>query len=110
MDKVSATSVLRIGCYELFPMKQKLVCHTTDGQSLERKLSFREASVLTLLIEAGGEVVENKLLLQEFWGGYNVYSLNSLYVFMTRLKQILAHDEHLSIVNARGIGYRLIVT
>ena len=99
---------LRIGSLELNPQKQELSFRAEDGTQGRRKLSFREASVLRLLIEARGDIVENHILLMEFWGTDTVYSLNSLYVFMSRLKQVLAADPSLSIVNARGIGYRLI--
>ena len=99
---------LRIGSLELNPQKQELLFRTPDGTLDRRKLSFREASVLRLLIEAQGEIVENHILLMEFWGTDSVYSLNSLYVFMSRLKQLLSVDPSLAIVNARGIGYRLI--
>ena len=87
--------------------KQELVFRAPGVQTL-RKLSFREASVLGLLIEAQGEVVENEILLQEYWSGDSVYNLNSLYVFMSRLKHLLADDPSLCIINARGIGYRLV--
>lgn len=99
---------LRIGSLELNPQKQELLLRAPDGTQDRRKLSFREASVLRPLIEAHGEIVENHILLMEFWGTDSVYSLNSLYVFMSRLKQLLALDSSLTIVNARGIGYRLI--
>ena len=36
------------------------------------------------------------------------YNLNSLYVFMSRMKHILSADPSLKIINARGFGYRLI--
>ena len=55
--------------------KQELVFRAPGVQTL-RKLSFREASVLGLLIEAQGEVVENEILLQEYWSGDSVYNLN----------------------------------
>ncbi len=99
---------LYFGKFELNPQKQELLLHASGGTTVLRKLSFREASILTLLIEAQGDVVENHILLQEYWGGDSIYHLNSLYVFMSRLKRILADDPTLSIINARGIGYRLI--
>jgi DNA-binding response OmpR family regulator len=99
---------LYIGQFELNTQKQELAYHTPDGTIVRRKLSFREASILGLLIEAQGEIVENQILLQEFWEGDSIYNLNSLYVFMSRLKRILAADPSLCIINARGIGYRLV--
>ncbi len=96
------------GKFELHIQKQVLLFHAPDGTEVARKLSFRETSILGMLLEAQGEIVENTVLLQEFWEGDSVYHLNSLYVFMSRLKHILADDPTLCIINARGIGYRLI--
>lgn len=99
---------LYFGKYELNLHKQELTFHAADGTSTLRKLSFREASILGLLIEAQGDIVENHILLNEFWEGESIYHLNSLYVFMSRLKRLLAADPSLSIINARGIGYKLV--
>ena len=99
---------LHFGRFWLNPQKQELLYRDVDGIAELHKLSFREASILTMLVEARGEVVENRLLLMEFWGSDNVYNHNSLYVFMSRMKQVLAADPSVRIVNARGIGYRLV--
>jgi len=107
-EKTSLMTELYIGHFELNTQKQELTFRTSDDTIVRRKLSFREASILGLLIEAHGEIVENQILLQEFWDGDSIYHLNSLYVFMSRMKHILAADPSLSIINARGIGYRLV--
>lgn len=99
---------LSIGHFVLNTNKQSLLYIADNGTTTGRKLSFREASILGILIEAQGEIVENRRLLLEFWGSDTVYNLNCLYVFMSRMKQVLAADSSLSIVNVRGIGYRLI--
>ena len=99
---------LYLGRFELNTQKQELLYHAADGTTTLHKLSFREASILGLLIEAQGDIVENHILLNEFWEGDSIYHLNSLYVFMSRMKRILAADSTLSIINARGIGYRLV--
>ncbi|MCH5307756.1 MAG: helix-turn-helix domain-containing protein [Prevotella sp.] len=102
-------TALSLGNFELNVQKQQLLFHASDGTQVLRKLSFREASILRLLVEAQGDVVENDILLNEFWSGDSIYNLNALYVFMSRLKRLLAADPSLSIVNARGIGYRLVL-
>ena len=99
---------LYFGKFELNAQKQELLLHLDDGSTRLRKLSFREASILRLLIEAQGDIVESELLLSEYWDGVSIYNHNSLYVFMTRLKRILADDPTVSILNGRGIGYRLV--
>ena len=93
---------LHIGRFELNSQKQELLFHTSNGSVIKRKL------ILQLLIEANGELVESHILLIEFWGSDTIYNMNSLYVFMSRMKRVLEADPTLSIINARGIGYRLI--
>ena len=99
---------LHIGRFELNSQKQELLFHTSNGSVIKRKLSFRESSILQLLIEANGELVESHILLIEVWGSDTINNMNSLYVFMSRMKRVLEADPTLSIINARGIGYRLI--
>lgn len=101
-------NVLQIGRFELNLQNRSLLFHALDGTLSSRKLSFREASILGMLIEAQGDIVENHILLIEFWDDDNIYNLNSLYVFMSRMKHILSADPSLKIINARGFGYRLI--
>lgn len=107
-EKTLLMNELYFGKFELNLQKQELTFHAADGASNMRKLSFREASILGLLVEAQGDIVENHILLNEFWEGESIYHLNSLYVFMSRLKRLLTADPSLSIINARGIGYRLV--
>ena len=99
---------LYFGKFVLNLQNQELMFRDENGTTTLRKLSFREASILGLLIEAHGDIVENHILLNEFWEGESIYHLNSLYVFMSRMKRHLSADSSLSIINARGIGYRLV--
>ena len=84
---------LYLGRFELNTQKQELLYHAADGTTTLRKLSFREASILGLLIEAQGDIVENHILLNEFWEGDSIYHLNSLYVFMSLCLHV-AHEAH----------------
>ena len=99
---------LHIGRFELNSQKQELLFHASNGSVIKRKLSFRESSILQLLKEVNGEFVESHIFLIEFWVSDTIYNINSLYVFMSRMKRVLEADPTLSIINARGIGYRLI--
>lgn len=98
---------LNIGDYTLNIPAQQLIQNKKEGASV-RSLSFRETAILECLISADGEIVENTRLLKDFWGDDDPYNLNSLYVFINRLKRYLSDDPHIQFVNARGIGYRLI--
>lgn len=99
---------LSLGKYTLDVAAQRLICRKNENIDEIRNLSHREASILECLILANGDLVENKELLIRFWGSDDVYNLNSLYVFITRLKRYLVADPSIQIVNARSIGYRLL--
>ena len=98
----------QIGQYELDMRTLKLYYCTANKRTEVRRLSFREASLLDMLVSANGDIVETKRLLDEVWGDDSVSNLNSLYVFIARLKHYLAKDQSIEIINARGIGYWLI--
>lgn len=103
----SDRQLLTIGHYTLNIPAQQLVYHEGEHTSVS-SLSFREAAILESLILAQGGIVENTRLLKDFWGDDNPYNLNSLYVFINRLKRYLSKDNRIQFINARGIGYRLI--
>lgn len=110
-EQISAQSISMIkfiGRYELDVTAQKLIFHEDQDIYSLRSLSFREAAILDFLISAAGEIVENERFLKELWGSNDIYNLNSLYVFITRLKRYLAKDARILIVNARGIGYKIV--
>ena len=98
----------RIGHYELDVRMLRLYYVSNRRRVEVRHLSFREACILDMLISAEEEVVDNQRLLNEIWGDVTLYNLNSLYVFISRLKQYLSQDDTILIQNIRGKGYRLI--
>ena len=98
----------RIGHYELDVRMLRLYLVNEGRRKEVRRLSFREACILDMLISAEEDVVSNQRFLNEIWGEDTLYNLNSLYVFISRLKQYLSQDDSLIIQNIRGLGYRLI--
>ncbi len=106
--KGATKQMLSFGHFVLDVPGQRLIYAPSCKEELQRSLSFRETSILYKLIAAKGDVVDNKSLLNDLWGSDDVYNLNSLYVFITRLKNYLATDTRVAIINARGIGYRLV--
>ena len=73
------------------------------------ELSHREAEILRFLVDNQNEVVETKTILLELWGDDSFFNTRSLHVFITKLRHKLSDDEHIRIVNVRGIGYKLIL-
>lgn len=76
------------------------------GKSME--LSHREAEILRFLVDNQNKVVETNTILLELWGDDSFFNTRSLHVFITKLRHKLSDDEHIRIVNVRGIGYKLI--
>lgn len=94
--------LLTIGRYRLNVATQQL----TIGNEMT-VLSYRETHILRLLIEKKEEVVPMHDILMELWGDDNYYNSRSLHVFITKLRHKLAADSRITIINARGIGYKL---
>lgn len=72
------------------------------------ELSARETALLTMLCERRGEVVPTQQILQCIWGDDSFFNARSLHVFVTRLRHRLASDPDIRLVNARGVGYKLL--
>lgn len=102
---VSASSAARcrIGRFEFDIVRQQL----NDGEQTQ-ELSAREAGILKLLCEQMDEVVPTQLILQRIWGDDTFFNARSLHVFITRLRRRLSSDPSVQIVNARGVGYKLL--
>lgn len=92
-----------IGRYQLDTRRQ-LLLH--EGTELE--LSHREAGILRLLCQNRNCVVNMRDILLDLWGDDSFFNQRSLHVFITKLRHKLAKDDHIRIINVRGVGYKLI--
>lgn len=70
-------------------------------------LTHKESSLLQMLIEHKNEVVNRTEILQKLWGNDDFFAGRSLDVFITKLRNKLKLDESISIINVRGIGYKM---
>lgn len=95
---------IAIGSYTFDPISQCL-CH----QDTTENLSSRESEILRMLASHINETVSSNEIMSTLWGDDNLYIANSLQVFITRLRQRLKKDPSVRIVNARGIGYKLVI-
>lgn len=102
-DETAAPHVETIGTYLFNPTTQML---TYQGRDAE--LSHRESEILRRLCANRNGVVETKGILIDLWGDDTFFNSRSLQVFITKLRHRLNKDEHVRIVNVRGIGYKLI--
>lgn len=72
-------------------------------------MSARESEVLLHLCRNFGEIVSIHTLLTDIWGEDTYFNNRSLNVFITKLRHRLSSDPSVSIINVRGVGYKLIL-
>ena len=94
-----------IGNYTLDLSSQTLL-HPALG-SIE--LTLIEAKLLKELIVNVGQTVEASTMMQLIWQRDDPYSRNSLHGFIHKLRRYLRHDQSISIINQRGLGYMLAI-
>ncbi len=101
--KVEKSSHYKIGSYTFDPVTQNLY------QANEKiALSNRESELLKRLCENKNQVLHTENILLELWGNDDYFTTRSLHVFITKLRQKLAKDSSICILNVRGVGYKLI--
>lgn len=78
---------------------------TVAGQTIE--LSHIEAIILDELFRHPNEVVEAKTLMYRIWQNDDYNNLNRLHGFIYKLRKYLSNSTNLTLLNARGLGYKL---
>lgn len=94
-----------IGGYMLDLSSQTLTYHEKESIGL----SLIEAKLLKELIINAGHTVEASTMMLLIWQRDDPYSRNSLHGFIHKLRHYLRHDPSISLLNQRGIGYKLTV-
>ena len=94
-----------IGKYTL-DLSMQMLSHPDKGIV---GLSLIEAKLLKELIVNVGYTVESATIMQLIWQRDDPYSRNSLHGFIHKLRHYLRHDQSISLINQRGIGYMLTV-
>lgn len=72
-------------------------------------ISYREAEILRYLASSQNQVVNKEIVLKELWGDNNVYHSRNMDVVITRIRSYLKNDSRVTIINVRGVGYKLVV-
>lgn len=73
------------------------------------ELSRIESTILAYLIANRQATVTSSDLMLLVWKHDDYYNRNSLHGYIYKLRNYLRHDPDVSIINLRGIGYRLVV-
>lgn len=102
--ELQSNNNIRIGAYSFNSVSQLL----QFGIQTE-ELSAKESELLAVLAASFNKVVPSAEIMKSLWGDDSYYVANSLQVFITRLRQRLKDDPSIRIVNARGVGYKLVV-
>ncbi len=99
------TEAIELGKYVL-RRNEQLLCYA-DAEPMQ--LSHRESELLWALASRSGTVVESQQLLLDLWGDDDMYNRRSLHVFISHLRDYLSRDTAVSILNVRGVGYKLLL-
>ncbi|MFK7757516.1 MAG: response regulator transcription factor [Flavobacteriales bacterium] len=98
----SSSSAYKIGSFTFDPTTLILA-----GGEEDRRLTKKEASLLKLLCEHKGKILEREVVSNLIWGDDSYFVGRSMDVFITRLRKYLKADSEVSITNIHGVGFRL---
>jgi DNA-binding response OmpR family regulator len=99
-DNTSSTE--EIGSYT-FDKDNYMLTHF----DFEKKLTKKEAQILTMLCKFKDKVLPREVVLNAVWGQDDYFVGRSLDVFITKLRKYLSKDEQVTIENIHGIGFKL---
>jgi DNA-binding response OmpR family regulator len=95
---------VQIGKYEFNPLRFEL--KTGSGV---RKLSHREANLLSMLVENKNGTTNRKDILMRLWGDDSFFNSRNLDVYITKLRDYLKEDPSIEIITIKGVGYHFAV-
>lgn len=96
--------VITLGAYTFNFPKQSLTFKNEEPVLL----THRESQLLFHLIKNKNQVLDRSLILKKLWDNDDFFSARSMDVFITKLRKKLSKDDSIKIVNARGVGYKLL--
>lgn len=101
--KTSESDIIHIGRYRFHQNNMELC---VDDEV--RRLSYREAELLSLLALHKNELIERKKILDKLWGDDHFFNSRNLDVYITKLRQYLKADSRVQILTLKSVGYRLV--
>ena len=93
-----------IGCFTFNPTKNEL-----HGFGETIQLNKKENSILFMLCEQCGNVVDRHVLLQENWGSNGIIYSRSLDTYITVIRKYLKKEPCVQLVTIKGVGYKLVI-
>jgi DNA-binding response OmpR family regulator len=101
----AGTGLIRLGTFLFDQTNFELI----QGNKVVKKLTRREAGLLSILCRHSGQIVKREEILKEIWNTDDYFAGRSMDVFMSRLRKYFSTDQAIEIVNYHGIGFKLIV-
>lgn len=96
--------IVSFGKYEFNPMRYELKV----GEKV-KKLSSREATLLSILVENRNGTTNRKDILMKLWGDDSFFNSRNLDVYITKLREYLKDDPTIEIITIKGVGYHFAV-
>ena len=103
-EGLNAQPILQLGAVFFDPNKQTL---TINGE--QKKITTREADLLSMLISRKNNILERGYALKKIWGDDSYYNARSMDVYITKLRKLLKDEPTVQIINVHGIGFKLVM-
>ena len=100
-QKKQAKQEIPFGKFIFNPSRYEL----RDPEGEVRRLSHKEAGILTLLLENVNQTTERKEILMSLWGDDSYFNSRNLDVYITKLRDYLKSDPQVEIITIKGVGY-----
>jgi DNA-binding response OmpR family regulator len=97
--------VFQIGSFAFDSFKRKL-----KSAGKEQTLSLKEAELLTILCNNMNRVVGRDEFLVKIWGKTDEFTIDSMNVYLSRLRKYFRDEPGIKIDNLRGTGFSLMVS
>lgn len=98
------TDTFTLGLFAFEPQRYEL-----RWQGHTRKLSHREAMLLTIFCENKNATIGRKEILMRVWGDDSFFNSRNLDVYITKLRDYLKPDPAIEIMTIKGVGYHVSV-
>ena len=96
--------IYKVGCF-LFDYPHYLLKNDEE----ERKLTFKEAELLRLLLLHQNQILDRELALDHIWGEASYFTSRSMDVYISKLRKYLKDDPRIDIANIHGRGFKFTI-
>jgi DNA-binding response OmpR family regulator len=103
-DNITGKEILKIGSFDFNTQRFEL-----KREDHVRKLSHREAELLSILYQNKNRTTQRKDILMRLWGDDSFFNSRNLDVYITKLRDYLKEDPSIEIITIKGVGYNFVV-